>query len=1413
MFSTSLTFNATSSNSIVTIFLKTGSLVNIMSIQRFRKFRTTRKRVIILEPLDVNFCNVGGVPFPMVTDMESFDIAQFIKSPGLALLQNCEVLKDDWIALARFYKVQITGKSNKADIKKAVIQDLISKKILEDSAKALCDMELQGETERDEDKAEITKMELEFAMMEKQGVQGLLEPTFDINRVVRLVPTFLEGDPEEFFEQFESLATTLSLPKPYWCVLVQTALVGKARSSYLSLSSEDQSQYSVVKDTVLKAYLCTPEFYRQKFRNCFRGNHQSYLEYGNSVNRLFNRWLSASGIETYEELKELIALEQYVKGIPPDVRTYLLEKEVSRIDRAATLAENYTLTHKSSKPPSPPGISQPQEGKVHKGKGTWTLGKSNTDVSKIGCFYCKKFGHVRARCPELTREKRVANVTLLSADVKEKGDPDVGRERSLFNPFVFPGTVSVEEDGPGVSVTVLRDTAASLSMVLQSAVPDVEQALTGEHVLIKGVGGTMTVPLCKLFLRTELLSRPVLVGVGETLPVEGVSFLLGNDIAGKLIVPDPVVSMTPLEWDPAEGLESECGDIFPACAVTRSQARMKTSEETADMDISSLFNVDSSTGPAVKPDELADRDVDSPSPGVLPCSLSSDKVNEAQSNVSERVDISVLPMTRSNLISAQKADRTLIPLFARAIQDKDISNEATCYYTRNDVLMRKYRPPDVPANESWCEFHQVIVPDVYREKVISFSHDYIGGHLGVQKTLDKIIKYFYWPGIHRQVAQYCKTCETCQLVGKPNIVIPPAPLQPIPVVPEPFTHVIIDVVGPLPKTKKGHLYMLTLMCTTTRYPEAIPLRSITARTVLPALTKFFTLFGIPKIVQSDRGTNFVSNIFRQVMSLLGIKQYIASAYHAQSQGALERFHGTFKTMLAKYGHETGNEWDVGLPFLLYAIRCAKQSSLGFSPSELLFGRDIRGPMKLLHESWIDLEHADNLSEYVSKLKENLDVVHRFAQCNLKLSQEKMKENYDKDAVERNFEVGDEVLLFLPVRKCPLQARYKGPFRVIGKRGDLNYVISTPDHRKTKRLVHVNLIKKYHRRDSGSAAKTEEKVDGTVNSLEVVEMQSEDDLDKIPVGNKLKNSDVLANLNSKLYHLSDSQQSDVSELLQEFVEIFGDVPRPTTEAVHHIELVEGAAPVREKPYRMSPHKAAILQKEVTFLLDNHLAEPSKSDWAAPCILVPKGNGEYRMCTDYRKLNALTKADNFPLPRIDDLIDSIGKAKIITKLDLMSGYYQMPLSEEAKRVSSFITPSGLYQYKVTFLGHEVGYGTVAPMHAKVEAIEALAAPANRKAVQRFLGVAGYYRRFCPNFSKLAKPLTDLVSPKVKFRWTLECQEAFDKIKSILTSKPVLHGPDFSKNFTINVDASDAAAGAVLMQEHDGILFPLKNALFRL
>ena len=92
------------------------------------------------------------------------------------------------------------------------------------------------------------------------------------------------------------------------------------------------------------------------------------------------------------------------------------------------------------------------------------------------------------------------------------------------------------------------------------------------------------------------------------------------------------------------------------------------------------------------------------------------------------------------------------------------------------------------------------------------------------------------------------------MVGKPNQTIPKACLQPIPAFDEPFSRIIIDCVGPLPKTKSGCQYLLTVMCASTRFPEAIPLRNIKTKTIVKALVKFFTFVGFPSSVQSDQGT-------------------------------------------------------------------------------------------------------------------------------------------------------------------------------------------------------------------------------------------------------------------------------------------------------------------------------------------------------------------------------------------------------------------------------------------------------------------------------------------------------------------------------------------------------------------------------
>ena len=170
----------------------------------------------------------------------------------------------------------------------------------------------------------------------------------------------------------------------------------------------------------------------------------------------------------------------------------------------------------------------------------------------------------------------------------------------------------------------------------------------------------------------------------------------------------------------------------------------------------------------------------------------------------------------------------------------------------------------------------------------------LSGHLGVNKTYHNVLDHFCWPGLNANLSNYCGSCQTCQVVGKPNHVIPKAGLLAIPAFYETFSRFIIDCVGPLPKSKSGNEYLLTVMCASARFPEAIPFRNSKTKTIMKALVFFV---GLPESVLSDLGSNFMSSVFQLVMHISGIKQYKSSAYHAESQGALERFHQTLKNMI------------------------------------------------------------------------------------------------------------------------------------------------------------------------------------------------------------------------------------------------------------------------------------------------------------------------------------------------------------------------------------------------------------------------------------------------------------------------------------------------------------------------------------
>lgn len=175
--------------------------------------------------------------------------------------------------------------------------------------------------------------------------------------------------------------------------------------------------------------------------------------------------------------------------------------------------------------------------------------------------------------------------------------------------------------------------------------------------------------------------------------------------------------------------------------------------------------------------------------------------------------------------------------------------------------------------------YQMVVPVKFRQHVLELAHEHLwSGHLGVTKTYNRVLKHLFWPGMKADdVVSFCKTCPTCQIVEKPNQVVPPAPLHPIPAIGEPFEHVIVHCVGPLPRTKSCNQFLLTAMCVSTRFPKAIPLRKITAPAITRALTKFFTTFGLPKVVQTDQGTHFMSRTFKQTPQSLRISHTVSSA--------------------------------------------------------------------------------------------------------------------------------------------------------------------------------------------------------------------------------------------------------------------------------------------------------------------------------------------------------------------------------------------------------------------------------------------------------------------------------------------------------------------------------------------------------
>uniref|UniRef100_A0A3P8WEH2 Gypsy retrotransposon integrase-like protein 1 n=1 Tax=Cynoglossus semilaevis TaxID=244447 RepID=A0A3P8WEH2_CYNSE len=1003
-------------------------------------------------------------------------IDEFFQAPSDHLLT--QYTKEQLLKIADNYGVEIGDKRLKENIRTILKTNLVESGILKreefqaqgtnatlnfeqqkellkmqleyEKLKQERELEVQLELEKMKFKTEQTKLELEHYKLNliKDGKLnecsgrdsvGFSETSSrsDLSTKLKMVPKFNERDPDTFFSLFERVAETCEWLDTERTLLLQCVFTGKAQEAYSALSSTDSKIYVKVKAAVLKAYELVPEAYRQHFRGVRKREQQTHVEFVREMVLQFNRWCSASEVVTFQQLCDLVTLEQFKNCVPDSVATYLNERKVKTPHEAAVLADEYILTHKSTFVDDKVVVQN--SGSVRTSKSFLLHGESGSsrfdrgwkkgDPSK-NCNYCQRKGHWKNDCPVLKRKSKfLGNAQVkpaaLAASAQKKiqihSSNDLcpvaeSNEDDDFSAFISDGYVSL--CGEKVPIKILRDTGAKHSFICESVLPFSSYSDTRNFILMRGMGMTMVpVPVHKMELVSGFVTGEVEIGVRPALPVEGIDMILGNDLAGSRVwADDPPYVVTQVPELPRSQTEVvETNEVlsevewFPVCAVTRAMGRRK--------------------------DEAAEQDVAESKVMVVPVPLDS--------------------ISHGELIEEQKSDPSIKALFELVSPMEEMETAAQGYFVKDNVLVRKWCPQT--DNFVGKSVVQIVVPAKFREMVMKASHDGVAGHMGVQKTYHRILCHFFWPRLKKDVSAYIKTCHTCQLTGKPNQTISPAPLYPVPALGQPFEYLIMDCVGPLPPSKSGSKYLLTVMCQVTRYPAAYPLRSITTKSVVKALSQFVSVFGIPKVIQTDQGSNFCSKLFSQVLQQLQIKHNQASAYHPQSQGALERFHQTLKSLLRAYCTELDRDWEEGLPWLLLAAREVVQVSTGFCPNDLVFGHSVRGPVAVLQSGCQQSEPPSNLIDYVNGFRHRLYLAGKMAKHSLEKSQKKMKSLFDRKAKQRQFNLGDQVMLLLPVVGSPFQAKFAGPFPIKKQVSEQDYLISMPNGKS--KLCHVNLLKR------------------------------------------------------------------------------------------------------------------------------------------------------------------------------------------------------------------------------------------------------------------------------------------------------------------------------------------------------------------
>ncbi|XP_068245847.1 uncharacterized protein [Palaemon carinicauda] len=711
------------------------------------------------------------------------------------------------------------------------------------------------------------------------------------------------------------------------------------------------------------------------------------------------------------------------------------------------------------------------------------------------------------------------------------------------------------------------------------------------------------------------------------------------------------------------------------------------------------------------------------------------------------------------------------------------------FVMRNGLLYRKIqkcKKPQLLGKE------QLVVPVKCIKLVLRLAHDIpVSGHFSHRKTFNKINEIFWWQGMTSDIYKYCKSCDVCQkssLVGK----VKKAQMVKLPVISTPFYRVAIDLVGPIsPPSEAGHRYILTMVDYASSFPEAVALKNITSEDIAEALISIFSRVGVPKEILSDRGPQFRSELMLQVHKLLGVKPLFSTPYHPAANGRIERQHQILKSILKKICELKHNQWHRFLPAALFAMREIPSDTTGFSPFEILYGRQVRGPLTILKELWTNSDMSTgetDLYSFVLELREKLSDVSDLAVQNMNISSSTYKSYFDLKSSKRRFKADDEVILLIPEKQGKLQFSWRGPYKIIDKHGPVDYWVNVEDKPGKTSLQEHNIkikttetfVRKYYPIPAHLTKDFDDEVQSLLD-LGIIEQSSSNySSPALLVKKKEGNYRLVVDFRT-LNAITDfdcEPMPSFEQDLHKFADFMYITELDICKAYHQIPLT----PESRKYTAFSTNLGLMQYVRLPFGLSTACA------------------------TYIRLMRQVLKGLSFVVCYFDNIF-IVSKDWKIHMADLETVILRLQEAGlTAKPGKCFLG----YE-EIQYLGYVINKRGIFPQQDKIGAILDMPAPTTKKQLRSFIGSVNFYGRFVPNLSDKLIHLTKFLKKgsSEKFNFDEDALCKFNELKSCLTSPPILQVPDLNNIFCLRTDASSTGLGAVLLQYIDGEPYPVAFA----